>query len=81
MMLMIGMLLNYTKLNRDSIDSIELANPDRHLKRFGAGTLTKCLYQFDDPVSPHLAAKDKVVCSTRLKPMIVKLISPDSTRR
>ncbi|KAJ5757327.1 uncharacterized protein N7511_006021 [Penicillium nucicola] len=34
---------------------------DQHLKRFGAGTLTKCLYQFDDPVSPHLAAKDKVI--------------------
>ncbi|KAJ5519297.1 Pyridoxal phosphate-dependent transferase major region subdomain 2 [Penicillium expansum] len=34
---------------------------DRHLKRYGAGTLTKCLYQFDDPVSPHLAAKDKFI--------------------
>ncbi|KAJ5887703.1 Pyridoxal phosphate-dependent transferase major region subdomain 2 [Penicillium taxi] len=34
---------------------------DRHLKRFGAGTLTKCLYQFDEPVSPHLAAKTKII--------------------
>ncbi|KAJ5739132.1 hypothetical protein N7533_011916 [Penicillium manginii] len=34
---------------------------DRHLSRFGAGTLTKCLYQFDEPVSPHLAAKQKMI--------------------
>ncbi|KAJ5090998.1 hypothetical protein N7532_009682 [Penicillium argentinense] len=32
---------------------------DRHLARYGAGTLTKCLHQFDEPVSPHLAAKQK----------------------
>lgn len=33
----------------------------RHLKRYGAGTLTKCLYQFDEPVSPHIAARQKIV--------------------
>lgn len=32
-----------------------------HLARFGEGTLTKCLYQFDEPVSPHIAAKQKTV--------------------
>ncbi|KAI9933988.1 hypothetical protein ASPWEDRAFT_126739 [Aspergillus wentii DTO 134E9] len=32
---------------------------DRHIKRHGAGTLTKCLYQFDEPVSPHIAAQQK----------------------
>ncbi|CAL5868918.1 uncharacterized protein PFLUO_LOCUS3145 [Penicillium psychrofluorescens] len=34
---------------------------DQHLKRFGAGTLTKCLYQFDEPVSPHIAARQKTI--------------------
>ncbi|KAJ5623028.1 hypothetical protein N7490_011633 [Penicillium lividum] len=34
---------------------------DRHLERYGGGTLTKCLYQFDEPVSPHLAAKSKTI--------------------
>ncbi|KAJ5484873.1 hypothetical protein N7539_004861 [Penicillium diatomitis] len=32
---------------------------DWHMKKYGAGTLTKCLYQFDEPVSPHIAAKQK----------------------
>ncbi|KAB8073528.1 pyridoxal phosphate-dependent transferase [Aspergillus leporis] len=32
---------------------------DRHIQRHAAGTLTKCLYQFDDPVSPHIAAQQK----------------------
>ncbi|KAF9891362.1 hypothetical protein FE257_004218 [Aspergillus nanangensis] len=32
---------------------------DRHIQRFGAGTTTKCLYQFDEPVSPHIAARQK----------------------
>ncbi|KAL5339761.1 pyridoxal phosphate-dependent transferase [Aspergillus crustosus] len=32
---------------------------DRHLQRFAPNTLTKCLYQFDEPVSPHLAAQQK----------------------
>ncbi|CBF71161.1 hypothetical protein AN6644.2 [Aspergillus nidulans FGSC A4] len=30
---------------------------DRHLQRHAPNTLTKCLYQFDEPVSPHIAAK------------------------
>ncbi|KAJ5946157.1 hypothetical protein N7454_002996 [Penicillium verhagenii] len=34
---------------------------DRHMQRYGAGALTKCLYQFDEPVSPHLAAKSKTI--------------------
>lgn len=29
----------------------------RHVKHFAPGVLTKCLYQFDDPVSPHIAAR------------------------
>ncbi|KAB8260870.1 pyridoxal phosphate-dependent transferase [Aspergillus pseudonomiae] len=32
---------------------------DRHIQRHAAGTLTKCLYQFDEPVSPHIAAQQK----------------------
>ncbi|KAL4781327.1 pyridoxal phosphate-dependent transferase [Aspergillus varians] len=32
---------------------------DRHLQRHAPDTLTKCLYQFDEPVSPHIAAQDK----------------------
>ncbi|KAL4872130.1 hypothetical protein BDV12DRAFT_163087 [Aspergillus spectabilis] len=32
---------------------------DRHLQRFAPNTLTKCLYQFDEPVSPHIAAQQK----------------------
>ncbi|PWY78763.1 hypothetical protein BO83DRAFT_356128, partial [Aspergillus eucalypticola CBS 122712] len=32
---------------------------DRHIRRYAPGTLTKCLYQFDEPVSPHIAAKQK----------------------
>ncbi|KAJ5092445.1 hypothetical protein NUU61_007315 [Penicillium alfredii] len=34
---------------------------DRHLHRYAGGTLTKCLYQFDEPVSPHIAAKQKTI--------------------
>lgn len=41
-------------------------NKCRHLKRFGAGALTKCLYQFDEPVSPHLAAREKTVSQSQL---------------
>ncbi|KAE8379322.1 pyridoxal phosphate-dependent transferase [Aspergillus bertholletiae] len=32
---------------------------DRHIQRYATGTLTKCLYQFDEPVSPHIAAQQK----------------------
>ncbi|KAI5300719.1 hypothetical protein KEM56_002244 [Ascosphaera pollenicola] len=28
-----------------------------YIKRFAPGTLTRCLYQFDEPVSPHIAAR------------------------
>ncbi|KAG2418882.1 hypothetical protein HFD88_001984 [Aspergillus terreus] len=30
---------------------------DRHIQRYAAGTITKCLYQFNEPVSPHLAVQ------------------------
>ncbi|ORY69120.1 pyridoxal phosphate-dependent transferase [Pseudomassariella vexata] len=29
---------------------------DRHVKQFSPGTVTQCLYQFEEPVSPHIAA-------------------------
>ncbi|KAH1299619.1 hypothetical protein KXW39_002191 [Aspergillus fumigatus] len=32
---------------------------DRHIQRHAAGALTKCLHQFDEPVSPHIAAQKK----------------------
>ncbi|PLB49370.1 putative bifunctional diaminopelargonate synthase [Aspergillus steynii IBT 23096] len=32
---------------------------DRHMQRYAAGVSTKCLYQFDEPVSPHIAAQQK----------------------
>ncbi|KAI1918149.1 hypothetical protein LOZ12_002643 [Ophidiomyces ophidiicola] len=32
---------------------------DRHIRRFADGIATKCLFQFDEPVSPHLAARLK----------------------
>ncbi|KAL3456082.1 pyridoxal phosphate-dependent transferase [Aspergillus heterothallicus] len=32
---------------------------DRHLQRHAPNTLTKCLFQFDEPVSPHIAAQQK----------------------
>ncbi|RAL02658.1 adenosylmethionine-8-amino-7-oxononanoate aminotransferase [Aspergillus ibericus CBS 121593] len=38
---------------------------DRHIQRYAAGTLTKCLYQFDEPVSPHIAARQKQVTIPR----------------
>ncbi|KAJ5203846.1 uncharacterized protein N7498_004725 [Penicillium cinerascens] len=48
---------------------------DRHLKRYGAGTLTKCLYQFDEPVSPHIAAKQKNISDDDLLASIHKTLS------
>ncbi|KAJ6113412.1 hypothetical protein N7523_006729 [Penicillium sp. IBT 18751x] len=48
---------------------------DRHMKRYGAGTLTKCLYQFDEPVSPHIAAKLKSVSDDDLLSSIHKTLS------
>lgn len=38
---------------------------DAHLRRFAAGTVTRCLYQFDEPVSPHLAATSRVSLFSR----------------
>ncbi|KKK12785.1 hypothetical protein P175DRAFT_0503637 [Aspergillus ochraceoroseus IBT 24754] len=32
---------------------------DRHLQRYAPNTVTRCLYQFDEPVSPHIAAQQK----------------------
>ncbi|WEW58247.1 hypothetical protein PRK78_003715 [Emydomyces testavorans] len=42
-----------------STGSLEEAD-DRHISRFAKGISTKCLYQFDEPVSPHLAARQKL---------------------
>jgi dethiobiotin synthetase/adenosylmethionine--8-amino-7-oxononanoate aminotransferase len=36
---------------------------DRHLSRFSPETQTKCLFQFDEAVSPHIAARNKPVSS------------------
>ncbi|PYI10712.1 putative bifunctional diaminopelargonate synthase [Aspergillus sclerotiicarbonarius CBS 121057] len=38
---------------------------DRHIQRYATGTLTKCLYQFDEPVSPHIAARQKQLTIAR----------------
>ncbi|KAA8643335.1 hypothetical protein EYZ11_000885 [Aspergillus tanneri] len=32
---------------------------DRHVLRYAPGVSTKCLYQFGEPVSPHIAAQQK----------------------
>lgn len=34
---------------------------DLHIRRFAPGVRTKCLFQFDEPVSPHIAAASKAV--------------------
>lgn len=41
------------------------------MQRYAAGVSTKCLYQFDEPVSPHIAAKQKnlTVCSCSVLPV------------
>lgn len=39
---------------------------DVHLSRFARGVLTKCLFQYDDAVSPHIAARSMSVCSLAL---------------
>lgn len=44
---------------------IETNNHRRHVKQFttrNSNVLTKCLYQFKEPVSPHLAAQSRQVC-------------------
>lgn len=40
---------------------------DRHLARFSPGTKTHCLYQFDEAVSPHIAARKAKVKSPNLE--------------
>lgn len=39
---------------------------DAHLRRFGGGATTRCLYQFDRPVSPHLVAKEVLSVSVSM---------------
>ena len=34
---------------------------DRHITRFSPDTKTKCLFQFDEAVSPHIAARSSKV--------------------
>ena len=36
---------------------------DNHISRFAPQTKARCLFQFDDPVSPHIAARSKPVSS------------------
>jgi dethiobiotin synthetase/adenosylmethionine--8-amino-7-oxononanoate aminotransferase len=36
---------------------------DKHIKRFAPGITTKCLFKFDDAVSPHIAARSSKVRS------------------
>lgn len=35
---------------------------DRHISRFSPEANTRCLFQFDEAVSPHIAARSKPVC-------------------
>lgn len=39
---------------------------DLHVSRFAKGVLTKCLFQFKDAVSPHIAARSMSVCPLAL---------------
>lgn len=34
---------------------------DKHIERFVPGILNSCLYRFDEPVSPHIAAAQKTI--------------------
>jgi dethiobiotin synthetase/adenosylmethionine--8-amino-7-oxononanoate aminotransferase len=34
---------------------------NRHISRFSPETQTRCLFQFDEAVSPHIAARSKAV--------------------
>lgn len=34
---------------------------DGHVSKFSSRTKTRCLFQFDEPVSPHIAARSKPV--------------------
>lgn len=35
---------------------------DRHISRFTSQIKSHCLFQFDEPVSPHIAARTRPVC-------------------
>lgn len=58
---MIGRLCAGLNRSIEERNVLIIINLSSHLKRYGAGTLTKCLYQFDEPVSPHIAARQKTV--------------------
>lgn len=38
---------------------------DRHISRFAPGVVSKCISQFSEPVSPHLAARRDAVDKVR----------------
>jgi dethiobiotin synthetase/adenosylmethionine--8-amino-7-oxononanoate aminotransferase len=38
---------------------------DRHISRFAPNAKIKCLFQFDEAVSPHIAARSKQVYLSR----------------
>jgi bifunctional dethiobiotin synthetase / adenosylmethionine---8-amino-7-oxononanoate aminotransferase len=42
---------------------------DRHISRFAPGVLSKCLTQFSEPVSPHLAAQRDSAALVRAFPV------------
>jgi dethiobiotin synthetase/adenosylmethionine--8-amino-7-oxononanoate aminotransferase len=45
---------------------------DRHISRFSPKARTRCLFQFDEAVSPHIAARSKPVCSLFLpQPILI----------
>lgn len=46
---------------------------DRHLTRFSPETKTSCLFQFDEAVSPHIAARSSKVCASELVMKLNKL--------
>jgi len=48
---------------------------DRHISRFAPETHTKCLFQFDEAVSPHIAARSSMVCSPFQKSTSSRLIT------
>ncbi|KAK4612052.1 Bifunctional dethiobiotin synthetase/adenosylmethionine-8-amino-7-oxononanoate aminotransferase [Fulvia fulva] len=45
---------------------------DHHISTLGTGVTTKCLFQFDDPVSPHLAVRSagKPICDAEVQTAI-----------
>lgn len=51
---------NVSYLKAVSTGPLEEAD-DRHVARFSRDVKTRTLYQFDEPISPHLAAKSMAV--------------------